>query len=288
MRHGLITRAALAAVGVFVFGLAAAAQSYWLPSGDLIRRARQDEAITPFINNQCAAQQAGVYVESVKWSGNPAEDVQTITHLIKRESVSSSTTHTIDATTTTYYGVYDKKEFADVEELNIAFNLLNDRLTGQLPDPWAAWFFYICNYTIADKFDYSGDFGLNSFDKTIKTTSRDIADCLIKYYGLKDFSRESQIELLDKTKYSLWRNKSSEYSDVESVSAAGIDIRMAIGQEWLAKLKAGEVSAIEIVAADNPLAVIVARTLGLDMLVTWYNLENLGEKYTSTINAQSL
>ena len=63
---------------------------------------------------------------------------------------------------------------------------------------------------------------------------------------------------------------------------------MAIGQEWLDNLKAGNVDPVEIVYSDNPLAVIAARTLGIDLVITWYNLDNIGEKYITSIKAQSL
>ncbi len=100
----------------------------------------------------------------------------------------------------------------------------------------------------------------------------------------------SQIEFLDKTKYvrTPKPREAAQYSDVEGVSPAGVDLRMAIGQEWLDNLKAGNVDPVEIVYSDNPLAVIAARTLGIDLVITWYNLDNIGEKYITSIKAQSL
>lgn len=290
MKHGLITRIALAGLGVLLFSWPLAAQSYWLPSADLIAKARQTELIKPFIEAQCENQGAGTYVESVKWSGNPAADVQTVTHVIHRKQVSTRKIETSESITYIYYGTYDEKMFVEVEELHRAFELLGNVLTGKQADPWASWLFYICNYTIEDKFDFSGDVGRKLQDKTIKTDGKALADDIKRFYGLKDFSRASQIEFLDKTKYARVPKprEAAQYSDVESVSEAGVDLRMAIGQEWLDNLKAGNVDPIEIVYSDNPLAVIAARTLGIDLIVTWYNLDNIGEKYVTSIKAQSL
>ena len=290
MKHRLITRLALSGLGVLLFGWPSAAQSYWLPSAELIAQARQTELIKPFIEGQCENQQAGVYVQSVEWSGNPAADVQTVTHVIHRKQVSTMKTETSEAIIYTYYDTYDEKLFVESEELRRAFELLGDALSGKQADPWASWLFYICNYTIEDKFDFSGDVGRKLQDKTIKTNSKAIADDIIKYYGLKDFSRLSQIEFLDKTKYvrTPKPREAAQYSDVEGVSPAGVDLRMAIGQEWLDNLKAGNVDPVEIVYSDNPLAVIAARTLGIDLVITWYNLDNIGEKYITSIKAQSL
>lgn len=300
MRISRSIRAASILVGVFIFGFEAAAQSYWLPSRDIILRVRQEPMLKSFIEAQCAYQGNGTYVKDLKWSGDLEGDVQTITHIINRAQVSVSET----ATNITYYNLYDKKEFTEVEELNIAFNVLTNTLTGKQPDPWMTWLLYVCDYTIADKFDYSGDAGLNRFDKTIKTTGRALADDAIKTYGLKDFSRESQIEFLNKTVSSLFYNGwnksfyntfniplprvASQYSDVKSVSADGLEICIALDQEWFDSLKAGTMDQIGFIYSDNPIAMIAARALGLDIKACWYNLSNIGQKHTTTINAQSL
>ena len=134
MKHGLITRIALAGLGVLLFSRPLAAQSYWLPSADLIAKARQTELIKPFIEAQCENQGAGTYVESVKWSGNPAADVQTVTHVIHRKQVSTMKTETSEAITYTYYGTYDEKMFVESEELHRALELLGDVL-DRAPHP---------------------------------------------------------------------------------------------------------------------------------------------------------
>ncbi len=300
MRTSRLIRAALILVGVFIFGLEAAAQSYWLPSKDIRLQVRQEPMVKSFIESQCAYQGNGTYVKDLKWSGDPAGDVQTITHIINRAQVSVSVT----ATKITYYNLYDKKEFAEIELLNVAFLLLSNALTGEQPDPWMTWLLYVCDYTIADKFDFSGDAGLNRFDQTVNTTGRALADDAIKTYGLKDFSRDSQIEFLNKTVSTLFYNGwnksfyntfniplprvASQYSDVKSVSADGLEICIALDQEWFDSLKAGTMDQIGFIYSDNPIAVIAARALGLNIKACWYNLSNIGEKHTTTINAQSL
>ena len=300
MRKRRLMLATLSLVGVLFFGHGAAAQSYWLPSKEVSLQVRQEPMVRSFIESQCAYQGKGTYVKDLKWSGKPEEDVQTVTHIINRAQVSVSET----ATKITYYNLYDKKEFSEIEELSIAFQMLTDVLTGKQPDPWMTWLLYICDYTIADKFDYSGDAGLNRFDKTIKTTGRALADDAIKTYGLKDFSRESQIEFLNKTVSSLFYNGwnksfyytfniplprvASQYSDVKSVSADGLEICIALDQEWFDSLKAGTMDQIGFIYSDNPIAMIAARALGLDIKACWYNLSNIGQKHTTTINAQSL
>lgn len=293
-------RAVLSLVGVLIFGLGAAAQSYWLPSKDVSLRVRQEPMVKAFIESQVAYEGVGVYVKDMKWSGKPEEDVQTVTHIINREQVSIHET----STTITYYNLYDKKEFTEVEETNVAFLLLTNPLAGKQPDPWMTWLLYVCDYTIADNFDYSGDAGLNRFDKTVKTNSRALADDAIKTYGLKDFSRESQIEFLgktvttvfyndwDKSSYSTFKvpfpREASRYSDVKSVGKSGLEICVALDQEWFDALLAGNMDQVEFLYADLPLAVIAARTLGLDINACWYNLSNIGQKHTTIIKADSL
>ena len=280
---------------ILVTALSAAGQTYWRPSADLVAKARQEPIIKFFIDAQCKYEQFGVYVESVTWSGNPAEDVQALTHVIKRNQI---TTELRDNTLYTY-GVYDKKMFADMEKLNSALCLFTNSLTGKQADPWLTWLFYICNYTITDKFDFSGD-GLKIYNETLKTSSTALAGDAIRTYGLKDFSRESQIALLGKTATTLWQNdwpKSSyypafremaKYSDVKSVGSREMEVCIALSQEQFNSLKAGKFSQAEFLYADNPLVVIAARTLGLDIRAIWYNLEKFGEKTTTLIKAKTL
>lgn len=280
---------------VLLTALSAAGQAYWRPSADLVARARQEPVVKFFIDAQCKYEQFGVYVESVTWSGNPAEDVQTLTHIIHRNTI---TTELRDNTLYTY-GAYDKKMFADMEKVNSALCLFTNSLTGKQADPWLTWLFYICNYTITDKFDFSGD-GLKIYNETLKTSSTALAGDAIRTYGLKDFSRESQIALLGKTATTLWQNdwpKSSyypafremaKYSDVKSVGSREMEVCIALSQEQFNSLKAGKFSQAEFLYADNPLVVIAARTLGLDIRAIWYNLEKFGEKTTTLIKAKTL
>ena len=280
---------------VLLIALSAAGQTYWRPSADLVAKARQEPIIKFFIDAQCKYEQFGVYVESVTWSGNPAEDVQALTHVIKRNQI---TTELRDNTLYTY-GVYDKKMFADMEKVNSALCLFTNSLTGKQADPWLTWLFYICNYTICDKFDFSGD-GLKIYNETLKTSSTALAGDAIRTYGLKDFSRESQITLLAKTATTLWQNdwpkssyypafrEMSKYSDVKSVGSREMEVCIALSQEQFNSLKAGKFSQAEYIYADNPLVVIAARTLGLDIRAIWYNLEKFGEKTTTLIKAKTL
>lgn len=280
---------------VLLTALSATGQTYWRPSADLVARARQEPIVKFFIDAQCQYEQFGVYVESVTWSGNPAEDVQTLTHIICRNQI---TTELRDNTLYTY-GAYDKKMFADVEKVNSGLLLSTDSLIGKQPDPWLTWLFYICNYTVTDKFDFSGD-GLKIYNETIKTPSTALANDAIRTYGLKDFSRESQIALLGKTATTLWKNdwpKSSyapvfrvmaKYSDVKSVGSREMEVCIALSEEQFRSLKAGKFSQAEYIYADNPLVVIAARTLGLDIRAIWYNLEKFGEKTTTLIKAKAL
>ena len=280
---------------VLLTALSAAGQAYWRPSADLVARARKEPLVKSFIEAQCLYEQFGVYVESVTWSGNPAEDVLALTHVIKRNQI---TTELRDNTLYTY-GAYDKKMFADMEKVNSALCLFTNSLTGKQADPWVTWLFYICNYTITDKFDFSGD-GLKIYNETLKTSSTALAGDAIRTYGLKDFSRESQIALLGKTATTLWQNdwpKSSyypafremaKYSDVKSVGSREMEVCIALSQEQFNSLKAGKFSQAEFLYADNPLVVIAARTLGLDIRAIWYNLEKFGEKTTTLIKAKTL
>ena len=280
---------------VLITTLSAAGQTYWRPSADLVAKARQEPLVKFFIDAQCQYEQFGVYVESVTWSGNPAEDVQTLTHVIKRNDITSEVRGNVMYT----YGAYDKKMFADVEKLNSGLRLSANSLTGRQADPWLNWLFYICNYTLCDRFDFSGD-GLKIYNETIKTQSTALAGDAIRTYALKDFSRESQIALLGKTATTLWKNdwpKSSyypvfrvgaKYSDVKSVGSREMEVCIALSQEQFRSLKAGKFSQAEFIYADNPLVVIAARTLGLDIRAIWYNLEKFGEKTTTLIKAKTL
>ncbi len=289
MKKFLFTALALLTV------LSAAGQTYWRPSAGLVAKARQEPIVKSFIEAQCKYEQFGVYVESVTWSGNPAGDVQTLTHIIHRESITTELrNHTLYT-----YGNYDKKLFADGEKVNSALCLSADSQTGRQADPWLTWLFYICNYTICDKFDFSGD-GLKVYNETVKTPSSALAGDAIRTYGLKDFSRESQIALLGKTATTLWKNdwpKSSHdpvfremarYSDVKSVGSREMEVCIALNQEQFSSLKAGKFSQAGYIYADNPLVVIAARTLGLDIRAIWYNLDKFGEKTTTLIKAQTL
>ena len=281
---------------VLLTALSASGQSYWRPSADLVAKARQEPIVKFFIDAQCKYEQFGVYVESVTWSGNPAEDVQTLTHIIKRNEITSEVRGNVMYT----YGVYDKKMFTDVEKVNSALCLSANSLTGRQADPWLTWLFYICNYTICDKFDFSGD-GLKVYNETIKTPSSAFADDAIRTYGLKDFSRESQIALLGKTATTLWKNDwpktssydpvfrvTAKYSDVKSVGSREMEVCIALSQEQFRDLKAGKFSQADYIYADNPIVVIAARTLGLDIRAIWYNLEKFGEKTTTLIKAKTL
>ena len=275
--------------------LSAAGQTYWRPSAGLVAKARQEPLVKSFIEAQCKYEQFGVYVESVTWSGNPAGDVQTLTHIIRRESITTE----LRNNTLYTYGNYDKKLFADVEKVNSALCLSANSLTGRQADPWLNWLFYICNYTICDKFDFSGD-GLKVYNETIKTQSTALANDAIRTYGLKDFSRESQIALLGKTAPTLWKNDwpktsydlvfrvTAKYSDVKSVGNHEMEVCIALSQEQFSSLKAGKFNQAEYIYADNPIVVIAARTLGLDIRAIWYNLDNFGEKTTTLIKAQAL
>ena len=280
---------------VAVTALGAAAQEYWLPSADLVEKARQDPVVQKYI--KCFRDRQKSFDEVKVLNCEIRGEEIYIYHKIRQRGRYTWTTGS-------YYGgytihtetdyTYQPDNEAESYKRDYSALGLTEHQIGKVIDVWFTWLYYITGYTFRDEWVFSRSKKVNG---TVLTTQKDIADLLIKTYHLPDLSRKSQIALLSKNIYdrNILENFSrspfpvSRYSDVISVSEKGIEVYAAVRERTkYDTIEHNGAEAVAYVYADDPLAVVAARTLGIPLLVRIYDLTRPGVKVSFTIKPESL
>lgn len=286
-------------------GIVAAAQEYWRPSAELVERARQEPVIREHIERYISFRRS---IESEKSLLDIHYTIQPdgihISQTLKYDKYSNMQDfgdHYViyysenDPYITPEVRAYKTKTFESVLCLTLDQEKYSSYNLSRLCDAWMTWLFYITGYSIYDEWDFKRP---KKERETTVTTSKDIADAAIKICRLKDWSRDSQIALLnrylsDRTSTTWGGRKelqtASQFSDVKSVSSDGIEVCAALlDRSGFDAVSNDSSKAVEFIYKDNPLVVIAARTLGLPLCIHLYDMTRFGTKTVFTINPEAL